>query len=88
MTVSNTVKIGAELIDITRPGDVAAALRKMQLKLATGGIRETVRIDGEEITFQRADDRRLEMLIKKYDAESARQGGGRRQRFAKRFRFS
>ena len=87
MTVSSTVKIGADLIDITRPCDVVTALQKMQLKLATGGVRETIRIDGEEITFQRADDKRLSALIERYGSECARQSGGRRTRFAKRITF-
>jgi hypothetical protein len=89
MSVSNTVKIGKDTVDITSPCDVVAALKKMQLRLATGGVRETVRIDGEEVTFQRASDRRLAALIDRYEAECARATGGRpRTRYAKRFRFT
>ncbi|AUQ89392.1 MULTISPECIES: hypothetical protein [Phaeobacter] len=89
MTVANTVRIGADTIDISQPCDVVTALKKMQLKLATGGVRETVRIDGEEVTFQRANDRRLAALIATYETECARATGKRsRTRYAKRFRFT
>ncbi|MBT9383320.1 hypothetical protein KM176_05565 [Pseudooceanicola sp. CBS1P-1] len=87
MTITNTVRIGSDLIDISRPCDVVTALRKMQLKLGTGGIRQTVKIDGEEVTFQNANDARLSKLIKHYQAECDRASGARRSRYAKRFRF-
>lgn len=88
MPVTTTIRIGADLIDLSQPCEVAAALKKMQIKLATGGLRETVRIDGEEITFQRADDKRLAGLIAEYAGECARLGGNvRRTRYAKRFTF-
>jgi hypothetical protein len=87
MTVVTTLRIGTDMIDIAKPCEVVAALKKMQLKLAVGGVRETVRIDGEEVTFQRANDQRLAALIARYEAECARAGGARRSRYAKRFRF-
>lgn len=89
MSIASTVKVGTDLIDISKPCDVVTALKKMQLKLAVGGVRETVRVDGEEVTFMRANDRRLASLITHYENECARQGGGKnRTRYAKRFRFS
>lgn len=89
MNVPNTVSIGADVVDIRRPCDVLAALKKMQLKLATGGVRETVRIDGEEVTFMRANDTRLSKLIAQYEADCARHGGGaKRTRYAKRIRWT
>lgn len=89
MSMTSTVKIGADLIDISKPCDVVTALKKMQLKLAVGDVRETVRIDGEEVTFMRANDRRLASLIAHYESECARSGGGnKRTRYAKRFRFT
>lgn len=90
MTIGTTVKIGADTIDIAKPCDVVTALKKMQLKLAAGSLRETVRIDGEEVTFQKASDRRLAGLIRQYEADCARASGGTvtRTRFAKRFRFT
>lgn len=88
MSVSNTIQIAGELIDITRPCDVVVALRKMQLRLATGGLRLTVRLDTEEVTFQRADDARLTKLIGEYESACSRtQANPKRTRFAKRFRF-
>ena len=89
MTITSTVKIGSDLIDIAKPCDVVTALKKMQLKLAVGGVRETVRIDGEEVTFMRANDRRLASLIAHYESECARAGGAkRRTHYAKRFRYT
>lgn len=89
MTIATTIKIGTDQIDITKPCDVVVALKKMQLKIAVGGMRETVRIDGEEVTFTRANDSRLASLIATYESECARLGGGKkRTRFAKRFRLT
>jgi hypothetical protein len=86
--LTSSVKIGADVVDISKPCDVVTALKKMQLKLAVGGVRETVRIDGEEVTFMGANDRRLASLIAHYESECARQGGGaKRTRYARRFRF-
>ncbi len=89
MSGPNLVKIGKDMIDIDKPCDVLAALKKMQLSLAVGGVRQSVRIDDEEVVFQRADDNRLEKLITKYSSECARlSGSGIRTRYAKRFRYS
>lgn len=86
MSILSTVKIGSDLIDIAKPCDVVTALKKMQLKLAVGGVREIVRIDGEEVSFMRANDRRLASLIAHYESECVRSGGGKkRTRYAKRF---
>ncbi len=89
MTPSTFVRIGGDVIDISKPCDVHTALLKVQLKLATGSLRETVRIDGEEVTFTRANDRRLAALILQYRdlCPQARQTSPR-QRHAKRFRFT
>ncbi len=89
MSASTKVRIGGELIDISKPCDVHTALLKVQLKLATGSLRETVRIDGEEVTFSRANDRRLAALILQYRelCPEARQSKPR-TRYAKRFRFN
>lgn len=89
MPIETTIKIGTDLIDITMPCDVVTALKKMQLKIAAGGQRETVRIDGEEVTFTRSNDTRLATLIATYESECARQSGGaKRTRYAKRFRYT
>lgn len=89
MTVPTTLRIGADLIDLARPCDVVVALKKMQLRISIGAMRETVRIDGEEVTFTRANDSRLASLIADYESECARSGGGKkRTRYAKRFRYT
>lgn len=88
MSVSATIRIGRDEVDISRPCDVATALKKMQLRLATGGVRETVRLDGEEVTYSRASDSRLASLIALYEGLCSRETGGRRSRFAKRVRFT
>ena len=88
MTVTSTITIGGELIDLNKPCDVVLALKKVQLKLGTGGMRSAVRIDGEEVTFQSANDARLTALIAEYEAACARTTpGSTRKRYAKRFRF-
>lgn len=89
MSPSTMVRIGGEDIDIHKPCDVHTALLKVQLRLATGSLRETVRIDGEEVVFSRASDRRLAQLIGQYRelCPEARQHKPR-LRYAKRFRFT
>jgi hypothetical protein len=87
MSLSTTVAIGDDLVDINRPCDVVTALRKMQLRLSTAEVRETVRIDGEEVTFQRGNDQRLVKLIAQYEATCTRAQGKGRRRYAKRISF-
>lgn len=87
MSIDTELRIGADVVDLTRPGDVLIALRKMQLRLASGGLRETLKMDGEEVTFQRADDARLAQLIAQYEAQSAR-ALGQRRRGARRVRWA
>ena len=89
MSINTTVKIGKDAVDITKPCDVVVALKKVQLSLHTAGVRETVRIDGEEVTFNRPNDNRLTKMIAQYERECDRLTGGKgRSRYAKRFRFS
>ena len=67
---------------------MATALRKVRIRLSAGQMRETVRIDGEEVTFQRANLTDLKAMIAEYEAECRRKNGGAgRTRFAKRFHF-
>lgn len=90
MPVGNMIRIGSDVIDVAQPCDVVAALKKMQLKLVSGGQRQTVRIDGEEVTFYRSSDESLTKLIRQYEAECARVSGGKakRSRYARRVRFT
>ncbi|WP_099864722.1 gpW family head-tail joining protein [Pararhizobium haloflavum] len=85
--IESTVQIGVDLVDIAKPCEVVLALKKMQMRLATGGVRETVRLDGEEVTYARANDVRLTRLIELYEGQCARESGKRRQRFARSIRF-
>lgn len=87
MSVSSTIRIGRDTVDINKPADVVVALRKMELLLGTGGNRVTVRIDGEEVTYSEANDERLQKLISFYERKAA-QSAGKRTRFARRVRFS
>lgn len=80
------VKIGREFVDINKPADVVTALKKMQLRIASGGLRETVRIDGEELGFQRANLKELKALITEYEGLAAK-ASGKRRRHAMRVRF-
>ncbi|MEZ5723260.1 MAG: hypothetical protein R3D59_18170 [Paracoccaceae bacterium] len=89
MAIETTVKIGTDTVDLTQPCDVATALRKVQLKLTSGGMRQTVRIDGEEVTFTTPNDKRLAGLIATYDGLCAKSGAtNTRTRYAKRVRFT
>lgn len=87
MSVSSTVKIGDDVVDLERPCDVVRALRKMQLRLAAGSVAQTVRLDDEEVTFNGANDARLAKLIAQYEDACARATDGTRRRFAMRVRF-
>lgn len=91
MSSSDFIKIGTETVDITDACAMAKALTKVRLRLAAGQLRETVRIDGEEVTFQRADPKSLDAMVSTYTAECRRKGGGvrmKRTRFAKGIRFT
>lgn len=68
---------------------MADALRKVRIRLSAGQLRETVRMDGEEVTFQRARLDDLKQLIAEYESACRRKiGGAARTRHAKRFRFT
>jgi uncharacterized protein RhaS with RHS repeats len=83
-----TMKVGTEIVDTADPCAMAAALKKVRIRLSAGQLRETVRIDGEEVTFQRARLDDLIRLISEYESECQRRNGGStRKRYAKRFRF-
>lgn len=87
MTISTMVKIGADTVDLTRPCDVALALRKVELSIAAGGKAETVRFGEDEVTFTRSNLDRLAQMIRDYEGRCQRASGGTRQRFAKTMRF-
>ncbi|TRD16955.1 hypothetical protein [Palleronia caenipelagi] len=85
----STMKVGQELVSLDDPCAMANALRKVRIRLSAGQLRETVRIDGEEVTFQRARLDDLKALITEYETACRRKtGGGRRTRFAKTIRWT
>lgn len=86
--VDTMIVIGKETIDMNAPCDVAAALRKVELRLAAGLVRETVRFGEDEVTFMSASDRKLTALIDRYEAQCSRlTPGARPRRHARRIRF-
>ena len=83
------MKVGTDTVDISDPCAMAAALTKVRIRLSAGELRQTVRIDGEEVTFQRAQIDDLKQLISEYENACRRKtGGASRNRYAKRFRFT
>ena len=85
----STMKVGQDIVQMEDPCAMAAALRKVRIRLSAGQMRETVRMDGEEVTFQRARLEDLKALIAEYENACRRKsGGGARMRHAKRFRFT
>ena len=60
------MKVGTDTVDISDPCAMAAALTKVRIRLSAGQLRETVRIDGEEVTFQRANLTDLKNMIAEY----------------------
>lgn len=85
----STMKVGQDVVQMDDPCAMAQALRKVQIRLTAGQLRETVRIDGEEVTFQRARPDDLKQLIAEYENACRRKTGGVvRTRYAKRVRFT
>ncbi|MBB5515776.1 cytosine/adenosine deaminase-related metal-dependent hydrolase [Rubricella aquisinus] len=84
-----TMKVGQDIVQMDDPFAMAAALQKVRIRLSAGQLRETVRMDGEEVTFQRARLDDLKALIAEYEGKCRRKtGGASRTRYAKRFRFT
>lgn len=81
MSIATTIKIGSETVDLDNPCDVAIALRKAQLRLATGTAALELEIDGERVRYASSNDKRLTDLIAQYtQACQASQGRSRRRR--------
>lgn len=81
MTVTTDITINGETFDITSPCDVAAALRKAQLRLATGGTAIEIEIDGERARYAKPSDSTLASLIAQYTQDcQATNGKSRRRR--------
>lgn len=85
----STMKVGQDVVQMDDPCAMVDALRKVRIRLSAGQLRETVRIDGEEVTFQRARLDDLKLLIAEYESACRRKTGKTtRNRHAKRFRFT
>jgi hypothetical protein len=84
------MKVGTDTVNLSDPCAMAEALTKVRIRLSAGQLRETVRIDDEEVTFQRANLADLKAMIAEYQAGCTRTTGGtngRPRRYARRFRF-
>lgn len=85
----STMKVGQEMVNMDDPCAMSKALTKVRIRLSAGQLRETVRMDGEEVTFQRAKLDDLKDLIREYESACQRKNGsGSRRRYARRFRFT
>ena len=81
--MSNLVMIDGTDVDLDKPCDVVRALKRVELKLATGGNVARTSIQGEEVEFTAANLPRLQALIAKYEDQCAA-ASGQRKRFARR----
>lgn len=86
MSVSTTIKIGGDTIDITKPCDVATALRKAELAVVAGETVTMVRFGDDETRFSSGNLARLRELIAYYDGLCA-ESAGKRKRFAAGIRW-
>ncbi|WP_306147233.1 MULTISPECIES: hypothetical protein [unclassified Roseibium] len=84
MTVSSVIEINGENVDLNEPCNVVKALEKQRLKVAMGLVALIIRMDGEEVTYSRADVGKLDQLIADYkqkcDQASGASGRGRARR--------
>jgi hypothetical protein len=81
MTVSSVIEINGENVDLNEPCNVVMALEKQRLRVAMGRAALIIRMDGEEVTYSRADLGKLDQLIADYrqkcDQASGKKGRGR-----------
>lgn len=85
--MSDVIKIGKDTVDMADPCAVAKALRKVELRLVTGAVAETIEIEGERLTYTRANSTGLTRLIREYEGKCAALSGNR-SRFAKTIRYT
>lgn len=81
-----TVTIDDETIDDNDPCAVAAALRRVELQVVTGGAVIRSRFGDDEVNWSAANINRLREKIADYERRCAAKNGCR-TRFAKRARF-
>ena len=82
MSVGSTIVIGGETVDINQPCDVVTALKKVELKVATGSLRVTVRFDEDEVTYSKANLADLRSVIADYENKCAKASGKAARRSA------
>lgn len=85
--MADMVEIGGAMVDADDPCAVAAALRKVELVVATGGGVSMTRFGSDEVQWTMANVGRLGALIARYENACATKSG-RRLRYAKRMRFT
>ena len=81
------MKIGKNLVDISKPADVLAALRMVRIQIVTGGKAETMRFGEDEVTFSRSNIKHLDEEIARYERLVSQSSGGGRRRYAKGFTY-
>lgn len=82
------IKLGGETVDMDDPCAMAAALKKVRLRLVSGDMEEMARFGEDEIRFSRANSADLDKEIARYErACAAATPGTDRRRFAKTMRF-
>ncbi|WP_029065617.1 MULTISPECIES: hypothetical protein [Stappiaceae] len=87
MPVSSTIQIAGENVDINTPCDVVTALRKRKIAVAAGGAELIIRMNGEEVTFNRANLSALNTLIAEYEVKCREASGSTTRGRARRIRF-
>lgn len=80
MSVSTTMQIGGDTVDLTKPAEVVAALEKIKLLVASGGKPQIVRTGSDEVTYTSANLSGLNSLIADWQAKANRQAGKGRGR--------
>lgn len=87
MPVSSTIQIAGEDVDLNTPCDVVTALRKRKIAVAAGGAELIIRMNGEEVTFNRANLSALNTLIAEYEVKCREASGSTKRGRARRVRF-
>jgi hypothetical protein len=82
------IKLGGETVDMDDACAMAAALKKVRLRLAAGDVEEMARFGEDEVRFSRANGADLDKEIDRYErACAAAAPSAARRRFAKTMRF-
>jgi hypothetical protein len=85
--MSSTVQIGDDQVDMANPCAIVAALRKVQLQLASGAGVVRARFGEDDVQFSASSMSALRDLIGHYEGLCSAMSG-RRARYAKRIRYT